>query len=79
MTLVHANFIATGLNEPTYITVSGNRLFVVNAGAGGTGNGSIGLCDATTGAPINANFIIGLTGPEGIAVVGNSFFNKLQF
>ena len=35
-------------------------------------NGTVGEYDATTGATINANFIIGLVSPVGMALDGNN-------
>jgi len=43
--------------------VLGNSLFVTNSYSG-----TVGEYDATTGDAINANFIMGLTEPVGIAV-----------
>jgi hypothetical protein len=43
--------------------VLGNTLFVVN-----NGTGTVGEYDATTGATINANFIMGLDDALGLAV-----------
>ena len=64
---INAKLITTGLNRPIWMAVSGNTLFVAN-----TANGTIGAFNATTGAPINANFITGASG--GIAVSGNTLF-----
>jgi hypothetical protein len=36
------------------------------------GNGAVREYDATTGATVNANFITGLTGPEGLGLDGNN-------
>jgi WD40 repeat protein len=64
---INSNLIKTGLNAPIWIAVSGNTLFVANASSG-----TIGTYNATTGAPINANFIVGASG--GLAVSGNTLF-----
>jgi WD40 repeat protein len=64
---INAKLITTGLNRPIWMAVSGYTLFVAN-----TANGTIGSYNATTGAPINANFITGASG--GIAVSGNTLF-----
>ena len=50
---------------PTALAVSGNNLFVDNQGPVAN---IIGEYDATTGAAINAYFIMGLFSSEGIAV-----------
>jgi WD40 repeat protein len=64
---INANLITTGLNAPIWMAVSGDTLFVAN-----TADGTIGTYNATTGAPINANFITGAGG--GLAVSGNTLF-----
>jgi WD40 repeat protein len=52
----------TGLFSPFGIAISpDNRLFVSN-------NSNIGEYDATTGTPINANFIIHLSNPTGLVI-----------
>lgn len=49
--------------------LSGSNLYVLN------GNGGpVGLYNATTGAAINANFITGNIGGEGLAFFGNNLF-----
>jgi hypothetical protein len=45
------------------------QLYVTQRGAG-----IVGEYDATTGFAINANFITGLNGPNGLAVKGNTLF-----
>ena len=58
----------TGLSNPYALALSGNDLFVVN-----NVSGTVGEYDATTGAPIHANFIQG-NAPTGLAVLGNNLF-----
>ncbi len=41
---------------------------------GDQGNNSVGTYDATTGAAVNANFITGLSSPQGLLLSGNSLF-----
>jgi hypothetical protein len=84
-TTVNASLV-TGLKFPTAVAVSGNDLFVVNAGTGGNGttqfapgSGTIGEYNATTGAVIHKTLVTGLTSngnnyPVGIAVSGGSLF-----
>ena len=56
---------STGPFFPFGIAISpDNKLFVSN-----TNTGNIGEYDVTTGAPINANFIIHLSNPTGLAIV----------
>jgi hypothetical protein len=62
-----ANFY-TGL-QPTALAVSGNSLFVLDFNSG-----KVGKLDATTGAIINGNLIVGLNLSEGIAILGNKLF-----
>jgi DNA-binding beta-propeller fold protein YncE len=59
----------TGLNDPQWLAVKGNTLFVANAG----GN-TVGKYDATTGAAISPSFITGMGFPLGLAVLGNKLF-----
>ena len=40
----------------------------------GSGAGVVSEYDASTGKVINANFITGLDGPDGLAVLGNTLF-----
>jgi hypothetical protein len=63
--LINANYI-TGLGDPIAVAVSGNSLFVANAG-------SVGKYDATTGGAINASFIPGVV-PLALALSSNSLF-----
>jgi hypothetical protein len=63
--LINANFI-TGLNGPIGLVLSGDVLFVGNAG-------SVGKYDATTGGAINASFIPGLMS-YALALSNNSLF-----
>jgi len=53
-----------GLSSPYGLAVSGNDLFVADAG-----NSRVGEYDVTTGGPINATFIGGFSAPVGLAVV----------
>jgi hypothetical protein len=54
--------------------VLGNDLFVSLVGNDKPGQGSVAEYDATTGALINANFITGLSVPEGLTIVGNNLY-----
>jgi hypothetical protein len=63
----NVKLITTGLDRPIWVAVSGNTLFVAN-----TASGTIGAYNATTGDPINATFITGVSG--GLAVSGNTLF-----
>src|ERR1700739_4797301 len=61
----------TGLNDPQWLAVKGNTLFVSNTFSDFP---TVGKYDATTGAAINASFITGLNIPVGLAVLGNTLF-----
>ncbi len=67
-TTVSASLV-NGLNDPAFIALSGNDLFVTNSVSG-----TIGEYNATTGAVINAALVTGLNFPEGIAISGNDLF-----
>ena len=58
----------TGLNTPVSLAISGNDLFIANAGSN-----SIGEYDATTGAAINANLVTG-GWYRGLTMSGNELF-----
>ena len=60
--------LITGLSFPYALAVSGNYLFVANAGTG-----TVGEYNLTTGV-YNPNFITGLNFPVGLAVSGNDLF-----
>jgi hypothetical protein len=78
---INASFI-TGLSFPNGLAVAGNTLFMTiygypgYGGPHGTGTltGLVGEYDATTGAPINANLVTGLSFPHDLAVSGNTLF-----
>lgn len=55
------------------VVVSGNNLYVANV-INGIGNSTVGKYNATTGATINASLITGLSGPQGMAFLGNELF-----
>jgi hypothetical protein len=61
--------VITGLSAPVGLALSGNDLFVASRSSG-----TVGEYDATTGAPIEPNFITGLNGPSGLAVSGNNLW-----
>jgi WD40 repeat protein len=66
--VINANFI-TGLTEPNELVLSGEVLYVANAG------GSVGKYDAKTGAAISQSFIIGTDfAPIGLALSGEDIF-----
>jgi DNA-binding beta-propeller fold protein YncE len=68
--LINANFI-TGLSDPHALLLSGNNLYVTNAGP----TGSVGLYDAKTGAVINASFLTATDfHPTGLAFSGGDFY-----
>ena len=56
----------TGLNLPVGAAIFGNDLFVAN-----NGTNTVGEYNATTGAVINANFVTGVNGSYGLAVLGS--------
>ena len=59
------------VNLPNSIAVSAGNLFV----SGGTfGSGTIGVYNATTGAPVNPTLVSGLNDAFGIAVSGGNLF-----
>ncbi len=58
--------LVTGLNFPEALSVSGNNLFVLNAGA--TGAGYVGKY-TTAGATVYSNMISGFYYPAGLAVI----------
>jgi hypothetical protein len=79
--------LVTGLKFPSVMAVSGNDLFVANAGTAADngvtdftpGSGSIGEYNATTGAVIHKTLVTGLTSngnnyPVGIAFLGGNLF-----
>jgi hypothetical protein len=57
------------LSGPFFLAGHGNTLFVTNEFSG-----TVGEYDANTGLAINANFIMGLGDPVGIAVNKRQFF-----
>jgi len=59
---------------PWGVAVLGNDLFVSDIGTNKAGQGSVAEYDATTGALLNANFITGLSVPEGLTIVGNNLY-----
>ena len=67
--LINATFI-TGLNDPVFLALLGNNLFVADFN-----NNTVGKYDATSGHPINSSFITGMNPPEGLAVTGPSAFS----
>lgn len=60
--------------DVTGLAVSGNVLYLADFAIGVAGGGSVGTYNATTGAPISPNFITGLSGPEALAVSGNTLY-----
>jgi len=72
------NLLISGLDLPDGIAQSGSNLFVANACSGipgpTCGMGTIGEYDATTGVPINAALVSGLSWPVGIALSGSHLF-----
>src|SRR5262249_31348198 len=60
--------LITGLNEPSGIAISGDKLFVANLGTGVIGEYT------TSGAPVNVALISGFSGPEDLAVSGDKLF-----
>jgi len=54
-------------------TTRGGTLFETNYAGDGSGSGTIGEY-TTSGTPVNASLITGLTGPSGIAVSGSNLF-----
>jgi hypothetical protein len=56
--LMNASFI-TGLNDPVFLALLDNVLFVANFN-----DNTVGQYDATSGRPMRPNFIPGLTAPE---------------
>jgi hypothetical protein len=59
--------VITGLSSPIGVAVSGNDLFVANAG------GTIGEY-TTSGSTVNASLITGLSQPFGLAISGNDLY-----
>jgi hypothetical protein len=55
-------------------SITPRRVFVMNSGSCGSGNGTVGEYNATTGALINANLITGLHYPYELALSGNILF-----
>jgi len=62
------------LSDVTGLVVSGSTLYVSDYDEGTPGGGSIGTYSATTGVVINSSFITGLSGPEGLKVLGKHLF-----
>jgi hypothetical protein len=71
-TLVNAA-LASQLNNPQDIAVSGTNLFVLQQNSNFNNAGVVGKY-TTSGVTINANLITGLGEPVGIAVSGNDLF-----
>jgi len=66
--------LISGLNHlPFTIAVSGDKLFVANAGDSTVGSGTISLF-TTSGETVNRALISGLTSPLGIAISGDRLF-----
>jgi hypothetical protein len=67
--------LVTGLEDPTGIAVSGDKLFVVyrNVPADQTGSGNVGEY-TTSGETVNATLVKGLVSPWAIAVSGGNIF-----
>src|SRR5580704_9675308 len=62
---VNASLIS-GLDSPNGIAISGDDLFVANAGSGTIGEYTL------SGATVNASLITGLDDPTGIAISGTN-------
>lgn len=63
-----------GLEQAGCLAVLGNRLYIATWGTGLEGKGMVGVYDATTGAPIQANLISGIYQPYGVAVSGDRLY-----
>jgi hypothetical protein len=62
------------LSDPTGLAVSGSTLYVSDFDGGTPSGGSVGSYSAGTGTVINSGFITGLSGPEGLKVMGEHLF-----
>ena len=61
--------LVTGFEIPEALALSGNILYIADVEAN-----TVGVYDATTGAPINRSFLTGLQRPSALAISGNDLY-----
>ena len=65
---INPSLITVGLSSPVGLAFTSGILYVANK------SGFVGKYRATDGAALNANFITGLSNPEGLALLGRTLF-----